>query len=122
MKIVSIEVAKAIKEAGYPLQRFHTVSREQFEHGWGPGIYSESPSILYPEDNDFVDMYLCPTYIEVWLWLWKEKGIKLSVEPNDDETECYTKDLGKLISEFGSNPDEAIEAAIKYLVENNLIK
>ena len=111
MKIVSIEVAKAIKEAGYPQGTENT------------SYYNKNGVLIEPFvfDGDY-EIADAPTYIEVWLWLWKEKGIKLSVEPNDDETECYTKDLGKLISEFGSNPEEAIVPVINYLVEKNLIK
>lgn len=129
MKIVSLKVAKAIKEAGYPLQRFHTVSREQFEYGWGSGIYGESPSILYPEDNDFVDMYFCPTYLEVWLWLCKT-GItfypaKYSAH-NPSGWSCYYCDNMRIIDidTFGIyiDPEDAIVAAIEYLVENNLLK
>lgn len=120
MKIVSFKVAKAIKEAGYPLQRFHTVSREQFEHGWGQGIYGESPSILYPEDNDFVDMYFCPTYIDVWLWLWKEKEIYIQVE----RKYCMLSfpHYDSCTFSLDSSPEESIITAIEWLVDNDYIK
>lgn len=111
MKRVSFKVAQAIKEAGYP--QYNTNVLDGYDIlGKPTTIYSSAEKCEY----------IAPTYIDVWLWLWREKRIKLSVEPNEDETECYTKDLGKLISNFGSDPEEAIESAIEYLVDNDLIK
>lgn len=99
-KRVSLKVAKAIKEVGYPQD------------------YEE---ICYFDDNMEI-ICKCPRCIDVWLWLWVEKNIKLSIEPNEDEAECFTTDLGKLISKFGNEPEEAIAEAIEYLVDNDLIK
>lgn len=46
-------------------------------------------------------------YLEVWLWLWREKKVDKQhlfiLDPNED-------------------PEEAIITAIEYLVTNNLIK
>lgn len=127
MKKVSFKVAKAIKEAGYPLQRFQTVSREQFEAGHGykystdENFYSESPSILYPEDLDTIDLYYCPTYIEVWLWLWREKKIAIPITCNKEER-WSPYGLFSSIYEDYSDPEEAIIVAIEHLVDNDLIK
>lgn len=106
-KRVSFKVAKAIKEAGYPQEC---------------GLWWSQDGREFSYTEDYSKHYARPTYLDVWLWLWIEKGIKLSVEPNEDEAECYTKDLGKLISKFGNNPEEAIVEAIEYLVDNNLLK
>lgn len=124
MKRASFEVAQAIKESGYPLIKFQTVSRKQFESGFGykyfndGNFYSESPSILHPEDNNTIDMYYCPTYIEVWLWLWEEKEICIEIKDNHYYT--LAKVNNKRFHE--DSPEEAIEQAIEYLTENDLIK
>lgn len=52
---------------------------------------------------------------------WYIKKIDLTFK-NEDEAECYTNDLGKLISKFGNNPEESIADTIEYLVDNDLIK
>ena len=112
LKRVSFKVAKAIKDNGYP-QIFVDCA------------YYEDNNLHHTEDpynNCRTIIAYAPTYLEVWLWLWKEKNIKFSVEPNDDLSECYTTDIGYLISEFGDDPEEAIVSAIEYLVDNDLIK
>lgn len=128
MEKVSFKTAKAIKEVGYPLERFQTVSREQFESGHGykystdKNFYSESPSILHPEDNDTIDMYYCSTYLEVWLWLCREKKMLLSIQEFCGEWNVYSPQAHGHIAEHFTDPEKAIIAAIEYLVENNLIK
>lgn len=125
-QLASFEVVKAIKEAGYPLVRYMTLSREQFEAGHGykyskdEYYYSESPSILHPEDNDTIDMYFRPTYIEIWLWLCKKKNFKFELKYN--ECSCCWHCYWDYYFECGSDPESAIVAAIEYLVTNNLIK
>lgn len=117
MKRVSFKVAKAIKEAGYP-QHNQLIT----DIGWYnmAGIYTNQLPTHWEGDNMFVAV--APTYLEVWLWLWKEKNIKFSIEPNDNLSECYTTDLGYLISEFGDDPEEVIVSAIEYLADSDLIK
>lgn len=133
MKKISFKVAKAIKEAGYPLTRFQTVNREQFESGHGykystdKNIYNESPSVLYPGDKDTIDLYYCPTYIESWLWLWREKNLHIYHDNVcdmcficDENIKDYEHNI--IYSESCTDPEEAIVTAIEYLVEHNLIK
>lgn len=122
MKTVSFKVAKAIKNVGYPQGNtdkcYLTADHNQF--------YKEG-QIVYNEEGEWTvltkNLADIPTYMEVWLWLWREKNIKLSLEPNDDLAECYnSKDFGHLISKICNEPEEAIIAAIEYLVDNNLIE
>lgn len=56
MKRVSLKVAKAIKDAGYP---------QDYENA--EDTYT----------NLIGGIWVKPTYIEVWLWLWREKKIDL---------------------------------------------
>lgn len=126
MKRVSYKVAKSIKEAGYPLERFQTVSRKQFEAGHGykystdESFYSESPSVLHPEDNNTIDIYYCPTYLEVWLWLWREKKIGIDVSFLDNKKVCSINPYYRAIEL--NDPEESIITTIEYLVDNDYIK
>lgn len=101
MERVSFKVAKAIREAGYP-QNYEKDSYTNLNGG----------------------IWVKPTYMEVWLWLWKEKGIFIDVDHRRNEivsVTIYTTD--DYITELYENtPEEAIIAAINYLVENDLIK
>lgn len=117
MKRVSFEIAKIIKEAGYP-------------QGKTDSCFDSNAVMHYTSSKDSWlpnDIYIdAPTYMEVWLWLWRSKNISIDIDylhgifwgahtygeyvkNNDGEPEY-------------SDPEEAIAAAIKYLVENDLIK
>lgn len=70
-----------------------------------------------------------PTYFELWLWLWREKGI--TIEPSKDGItviECKDENshlyYGHNIFSQDDNkdPEESIIIAIEYLVDNDLIK
>lgn len=131
MKRVTQDVAKVVYEAGFPMMFWQTVSRAQFEAGHlyklseDKNYFSVCPSERYPDDNDTLDVYYCPTYIEVWLWLWRDK--KACIGILFDEGDCnveiwqegkdYVRDL-----ENKFDPEEAIIAAIEYLVNNDLLK
>lgn len=111
-KRITFKVAKAIKEAGYPFVNGVSIILEHCK-----------------EDTnkwDFWSGIVDTTYLDVWLWLWTEKGIRL--QPDSDRKEIvdiymdntffYTlRKENKTVS-----PEEAIIAAIEYLVDNNLIK
>ena len=117
-KIVSFEVAKAIKEAGYP----------QATEYW----YTKDGELCYSlSDLDEVGYISCPSYIDAWLWLWRKKEIRICLEdaknPKEPEIDrgCYvgTNQLGGICSsqEF-ADPEDGIVDIIDYLVENKLIK
>lgn len=108
MKIVSIEVAKAIKEAGYP---------QEGKHGYRDG---ESSLVCYPREG--LEFYVAPTYIEVWLWLWREKNIRIEIIDSKITTQCYATINDEKDTTLFNSPEEAIVAAIKFLVNNDLIK
>ena len=102
MKRVSFEVAKAIKEAGYP----------------------QNSQVMYKENGALTTSFIrysntcaAPTYIDVWLWLWREKKIWIQVRHmgNGNWFRCYVTE-----QDF-SDPEEAIIATIEHLVEHNLI-
>lgn len=137
LKIVSFKVAKAIKEAGYDVIC-----------DYGYCVTDGIPCLVKTEEewerhainnSDMQDFLACtcqqvegkddctaPTYLEVWLWLCREKKIKISAEiwhdkPNNwgsiIEGDTFYKEL------HGYNdPEEVIIAAIEYLIDNDLIK
>lgn len=95
MKRVSFEVAKIIKEAGYPQD------------------YKNAED-TYTNLNGGI--WVKPTYLEVWLWLWRERHNFL---------ECVYKEgrfFNYRTSYSYADPEETIIASIEYLVDNNLIK
>lgn len=108
-KRVSLKVARALKEAGYPQPPLtlnncygvngnnHTMADLMYHHGF---------------------CYYKPTYLEAWDWLWREKGICIEIKDNH----YYT--LAKVMNQrfHGDNPEEAIINAIDYLADNNLIR
>lgn len=114
MEIVSFEVAKALKEAGYP-QDINVIDGYDI-HGEETVIYSSSKKCEY----------IAPTYLEVWLWLWREKKIDLSIIGQSIDkwaVSIFTGDViaTEVLLNF-TDPEEAIKQGVKYLVDNDLIK
>lgn len=149
-KTVSFEVAKALKEAGYPQPQTDVwgyVNRPNNCYFTGRHYYwdeNHERQIEWDETNQFhtIDDWAdeiepsfygsaiaAPTYLDVWLWLWREKRITL--EPSKEGIlvlECEDEN-GQLYyshniysQDENKDPVEAIIAAIDFLVENNLIK
>lgn len=120
MKIVSFEVAKYLKEAGYPQGNTEKVyllkDYEKMKENWV--IFREK--CIY---TDFIaDM---PTYFDVWLWLWREKNIYINVVSTFEKT-CVIA-IWKLEERIFFKTkcidiEDALISAIEYLVENDLIK
>lgn len=130
-KRVSFEAAKALKEAGYPqgLTMYRYVARiidvmhrTKITH-YVPGQLVEGTlsifDIKHPHFggiplNELID---APTYLDVWLWLWREKQFSIGID-------CYNGSSwsSDVISTDCTDPEEAIEAAIKYLAKNKLLK
>ena len=118
LKIVSLKVANAIREAGYPQDR----SSNCYNACTGEFHYT-SCSDSWLKDGDYID---APTYLEVWLWLWREKKIcinckldKYNLLPmwwctNEDDINYNTPNF--------NDPEEAIISIIEYLVDNKLLK
>lgn len=82
MKRVSFETAKWLKANGYP--------QEQTE-----GVYNidgDWVGILTLKDSaSFYDTVDAPTYMDVWLWLWREKNIRIMVNDSGIVDYCvYT--------------------------------
>lgn len=123
MKRVTFKVATALKEAGYP-QEWHECEYYYTENGElkRSGDY-EGYSI---EDITYNQRYAipAPTYLEAWLWLWREKNIWIEVVIDKSTNKAYPiiNDHTDWIFDSDENPEEAIIGAIEYIVNNNLIK
>lgn len=117
MKRVSSNVAKILKEAGYPQKVIIETTKIYDEDG-----NSFHPQTVYdPEEGEII----APTYFEVWLWLWREKKFDISIcFPNATGTKwfCDNESEGYCFTNECDDPEEAIIAAIDYLIDNNLIK
>lgn len=124
MKRISFKVAKVIKDAGYP-----QIGNMNYASVDGATVMSDV-TITIPvgeliDTNDYLgyvssDFISAPTYLEVWLWLCKEKEIEIEVFNTNYGWYCLLNNDYQC--DYGENPEEAIVAAIEYLVDNNLIK
>lgn len=116
MKRVSFKVAEAIKKAGYP-QELKEGTIFYCENGLKDKYDSELYELFDP-------MYcVCPFAMEVWLWLWREKKKWIDVSFSLDEGNwTFMQNPSPCDCGLYNDPEEAIIAAIEYLVENNLIK
>lgn len=118
MKRVSFETAKAIKEASYPQK----ACRYQYNY--------EGILVDLVREGGICYGPIAPTYLEVWLWLWREKNIRFDIEDLWDAELSYpergcasnTNQLGGICTPEVSDPEEAVVAAIEYLVKQNLLK
>lgn len=150
-QIVSLEIAKALKDAGYPQPQtdawgyvncpnncYFTGTHSYWDRYRERRIEWDDTNVLYTID-DWIDeiepsfygsAIAAPTYLEVWLWLWREKGIRFDIEDLWDAELSYpergcasnTNQLGGICTPEVSDPEKAIISAIEYLVENNLLK
>lgn len=110
MKRVSFKVAKALKEAGYP----------PLKADWSYGAKS-GELVHFVDDADYV--VSAPYVMVVWLWLWREKGIRIK-DTYDGAVWVWTNnnESSRYIEVGTKDPEEAIASAIEYLVNENLLK
>lgn len=110
-KRVSFKVAKAIKENGYP--------QDETEYK-----YTKEGNIFVPRNRGEDEKYSecdAPTYLDVWLWLWREKKLEIEVFNDGVGLTSQVRMQGRP-QFFNKDPEESIIAAIEYLVDNDLIK
>lgn len=127
-KRVTFEVAKALKEAGYPqpMLGFGYATKHQviefcnFNEGEIIDLDAFTPNL-----GDYV---YCPTYIDTWLWLWRKKKIAIGCPYENTYNYWFTNInaendksliLWKYSSRENEDPEEAIAKAIDYIVKNN---
>ena len=111
MERVSFKIAKALKEAGYPQLRadssYGVIDGELFNFVGG--------------DDDY--LISAPYVMDVWLWLWREKKKDIDITFSADEGGwTFIQNPSPCDCGLYDDPEEAIIAAIDYLVDNKLIK
>lgn len=125
MKHVSYKIALAIKRAGYPQGNtdkcYLTTDHNHF--------YKEG-QIVENEDGEWSvltkNLADIPTYIDVWLWLWREKNIQIHNCTNDTiirlvDVKPY-RTIYLFYNAYGKDPEEAVITAIEYIVNESLLK
>lgn len=133
MERVSFKVAKVIKEAGYPQGDRNSglmsvYALEDRDDNYIPYTRIGKLTTNYHCQTYFNDIpfAVAPTYLEVWLWLWREK--KICINCNYDKYNmlpmwwCTDEDGINYSAPNYDDPEEAIIATIEYLVDNHLIK
>ena len=112
MKRCSFKVAKAIKEAGYPQEKL--TDKVYLVNCDKEGKLAHYNSALY------YDCVVAPYAMDAWLWLWREKKIMFHLYYNVCHC-CWSCIFNDYI-QTGNDPEEAIIAAIEFLVDKDLIK
>lgn len=120
MKKVTFKVAKAIKKAGYPQGLTDKVYVLEDKSVFTYSRKLAEGTLAHGDVRDYCKCVDVPTCLEVWLWLWRENNIRIRVEVTKISI-CDNNGIVLLENTY-NDPEEAIIAAIDYLVENNLIK
>ena len=124
MKRVSFKVAKAIKQAGYPQEKKDGTALYPVNGEFKGKLCSYNSDAPERDKQSIV----APTYLEVWLWLWREKKCYIQHElcfRNDNESSFVCVDKINNIAwvkSLSEDPEDAIIAAIERLVEKDLLK
>lgn len=121
MKRVSLKVARALKEAGYPQDK-HNVGYVTEKCTDRFNVYHEGD--LTDNASMMIKKISAPTYLKawLWLWLWREKGkfIDIIKDCNGRFIALYGEEITESCED--SDPEKAIANAIDHLVDNDLIK
>lgn len=139
MKYVSLEIAKAVKEAGYPQHQtdmWGYVNRPNNCYFTGSHSYYDEyreRRLEFDETNEFHvtddwadeiepsfygSAIAAPTYLDVWLWLWHDKNTFIQVIKfkNGFTTHIFNDgQMGTTMKNACTDPEEAIISAIEYL-------
>lgn len=125
-KLITFEIAKALKDAGYPQKNTefrYVLTNSTFDHLW----FKEGELIDKTQKMSINNLADAPTYIDVWLWLWREK--KIYIDINCIQCSEYNSEVS-IYHEYGqydyegkfTDPVDALIAGINYIVSNQLIK
>lgn len=120
-KTVSFMIAKALKEAGYPqgeAELRYVLKNCCFDSLW----YKEGELVEKRWKIQKYNVADAPIYTDVWLWLRREKGIRIKDTCEGAVWVWIDNESSRYIEVGTKDPEDAITAAIEYIVDNNLIK
>ena len=139
MERVSFEVAKYLKEVGYPqdieeenaegyaISDVRYQEYDSFDESWDWHTAHQGTNLIfatnyfYPEDCG--EYCVAPYVMEAWFWLWREKGIRIKDTYDGAVWVWGDKIKSPIYIEVQTkDPEESIKRAIAYLVTNNLIE
>lgn len=120
MKQVSFETAKWLKANGYPQEQTEEVYCLEGDR---------TGRLVAKGFLEFYDTADAPTYMDVWLWLWQEKNIRITVEYIGFAEYCvytiwqgsYILRESELYQEMYPEPEGAIISALEYLQKHSII-
>ena len=128
MEIVSFELAKKLKEKGFPQ---HIVDEAYIVDNYGEDEYDIGDRLPIPLIPDYMDDVAAPTISQVLKWLRKEKKLHVVFPFYEDKGfYYYVQRIGnsaRIVSSFDDSDtcfDTAEQAAltgIEYVIDNNLI-
>lgn len=123
-KRVSFKVAKAIKEAGYdyPCDMYYHMYDDEYDSEMSIEATGDGSRSFLNSLNQF--RCAAPFVTDVWLWLWREKQACIGILFDEGNCAVEIWSNKSFLRDFENkfDPEEAIIAAIEYLVDNDLIK
>lgn len=134
-KRVSFKVAKAIKEAGYPQGNKNSGNcpvypLEDHDENYTPYTRIGKITTRYKCETwrilSSIPYVVAPTYLDVWLWLWREKKFAIPADyfgyDNNYWSSCIPISGDRFeFFEPLHDPEDAIIAAIEYIIDKNLL-
>jgi hypothetical protein len=124
MEFVSFEIAKKLKEKGYPQVKKNTIAMYNEVGNWYSLVKNLADFEYSFEDFDEHD-YVCPTISQVLKWLRKEKKIHIIIPASSDESYWWeARDFNREISEYYDTEytsyEEAALAGIEYVLDTRI--
>lgn len=108
MKKITSDIAKSLKQIGYPNLKEYDI--DGYEVPIGKGV-----------------SYTYPSYLDVWLWINEQRGIIFYPHyfPIKEKWSCWYRDTNRVLSEdefgFSAGPEDAIVTAVDYIIEKGYI-
>lgn len=131
MKQVTFEIAKALKDSGYPQGNINSgndlcYALEDHTINYTPYVRAGQLTTRYRCEtfavNNPVPYAIAPTYMDVWICLWKSKNIYIQIDKLSNNKFCTHIDNMFCGNTESDDQEETLIAAIEYLAANDLIR
>lgn len=122
MEFVTFELAKKLKEKGYPQVKKNSLAMYNEDGDWYSLAKNLDEFEYSFEDFDEHD-YICPTISQVLKWLRKEMSIYLSIDAEHEDWFEYkivqmSKNIRGNSTHVYETYDDAMLAGIEYVLDN----